>query len=135
MRAIVYLVLVGVVVASIFWLAQRRVVRSTRVEPRSLPNSSSATSANLDERAAPARLLFGPDSGTGWLRLSATQLVFTADAGRVLALERFEINGVGASNELPDRRVARPALVVSTSDAVHYFDLPDPEAWVRALSR
>lgn len=129
-----YLVVIGAVIASIFWLTQRGSRRSARVLPMPASLPPSPVPGDVGDRSAPARLLYGPDSGSGWLRLSATQLLFTTDAGRVLAVERFDINGVSVSRDLPDRTVARPALVVSTTADVHYFDVPEPEEWVQALS-
>ena len=78
-------------------------------------------------------MLFGPEAGPGWLTLYTTQLVFTAHSGRVVVTERFEIHGVTTSQELPDRTVARPALVVATGAETLYFEVDDPQGWASAL--
>ena len=74
------------------------------------------------------------DSGPGTLRLTASQLVFTADSGRVTVLERYDILGVAATRELPDRSLAQPALAVSTASEVLYFVVASAGDWERRLT-
>ncbi len=83
-----------------------------------------------EERAS---LAYGLDRGPGWLRLSPSQLVFLADSGRVVLLDRLDVVGVGSTRELPDRTLSRDVLVVTTTDQVAYFAVTDPERWVRLL--
>lgn len=135
-----YLIVIGAVIASIFWLTQRsgrpsRALPAPVRPPASPPSPQPLSSGSGSDRSVVARLLYGPDCGPGWLRLSPTQLVFSTDSGRVLVIERFDVNGVSVSYDLPDRTVARPALVVSAPPDVHYFEVPEPEEWVRLLSR
>lgn len=120
LRALPYLLLLAAVVAGLLWVAQRGSGR------RALPSGSGL--------AAPAVLAFGPDRGPGRLQATATQLVFTGDAGRVLVIERLDITGVGLARDLPDRRTAAPVLVITTDAEVHYFQLDKPQAWVQLLT-
>lgn len=82
----------------------------------------------------PAMLAAGTEQGPGRLRLTATQLVFTAESGRVLVIERLDIVGASTTRELPDQHVAAPVLVVRTETDVHYILVANPEDWVRALT-
>ena len=141
MRLLLYLALIAAGVAAAFWLMQtRQDARRHRITggPTTHPPSGHAHAATAEDvspvqRRSRARMLYGPESGPGWLTLYSTQLVFTAQSGRVLPIERIDIHGVTTSQELPDRTVARPALVVATSAETHYFEVDDPSAWATAL--
>lgn len=139
MRVLAYVALFGVAVASYIWVVQwlkdRRAGQlPMRRQPPALPTapgvatelSASAPSADLGERAA---LAYGPDAGSGVLRLTPSQLVFAADSGRVLVIERLDITGVGVSRDLPDRTLAQPVLVVTTGSDVVYVLVDSPEVW------
>lgn len=88
--------------------------------------------ADIQEAAAIAD---GPDRGYGVLRLTPSQLIFAANSGRVLTIERLEITGATSTRDLPDHSTARPVLAVTTRDAVHYFAVNDPVAWEVRLLR
>lgn len=118
LRALPYLLLVGAVVAAVFWTARHRAT------PRALPAADSARAA----------LAYGRDAGDGRLTVTPTQLVFTADSGRVLVLERLDIVGVTATRDLPDRTTAAALLVVTTSEESYYFAVDRAEQWVRLLT-
>jgi hypothetical protein len=81
----------------------------------------------------PAALAAGPDRGFGSLRVTPSQLVFMANSGRVMTIERIDITGVSTTRSLPDHETAKPVLAVATHDAVHYFSVDDPAAWERRL--
>lgn len=79
-------------------------------------------------------LAYGPDAGPGTLTLSPSQLVFVADSGRVLTLERLDIVGASQTRDLPDRTVARPVLVVSTPTETWFFAVRAPSDWLHLLT-
>lgn len=118
-RLLLYLVVIGAVIAGLLWAAQRPRGR------RPLPGPA---------EGAPAVLVFGPECGAGRLRATSTQLIFEAASGRVVVIERIDITGVGLTRDLPDRATAAPVLVVSTAGEVLYFGVEDAAAWVRRLT-
>ena len=118
LRALPFLLLLGAVIAAGFWVARRAPIR------RSLPMAPSAV----------AVLAYGPDAGSGRLSVTPSQLVFTADSGRVLVVERLDITGATVARDLPDRTTSAPVLVVSTEREAHYFVVDQPEFWVRRLT-
>jgi hypothetical protein len=122
MRLLPVLIVLAIVIATVVWSMQR-VGRSQR---SALPPASAT--------GQPAVLAAGADQGPGHLRLTPTQLVFTADAGRVLVIERLDITGATTTHDLPDHHAAAPVLVVRTDADVYYFLVADPEAWVRSLT-
>jgi hypothetical protein len=85
------------------------------------------------EHQEPAAIAAGPDRGFGTLRLTPSQLVFLANSGRVVTIERLEITGVSTTRTLPDHETVKPVLAVATHDAVHYFSVDDPATWERRL--
>ncbi len=127
MRGLFYLAVAAAVIAVVFWGFDR--VR--RPTPRRLPAAPVPVEKHVEERAS--LISGGAAGGPGVLRASTTQLVFTADSGRVLVLERIDINGVGVTHELPDRTVAQAVLAVSTRDQNYYFAVADPTVWERRL--
>jgi hypothetical protein len=84
----------------------------------------------VEERAT---LAYGLDRGPGLLRLTPSQLIFLADSGRVVLLDRLDILGVGSTRDLPDRTLTRDVLVVTTEAQVAYFAVAEPEEWVQRL--
>lgn len=133
MRVLVYVGLLAMGVALVFWLAQRRsdARRVLSAPPVSAPiHHVSTARAGESERA---RLLYGPEAGPGELRLTSSQLIFSADSGRVWIAERIDISGVSATRDLPDRTVARAALVVIVDSEVHYFEVDEPLDWISRL--
>lgn len=122
MRLVPVLIVLAIVIATVVWSMQR-IGRERR---RALPPSSPT--------GQPAVLAVGADQGPGHIRLTPTQLVFTADTGRVLVVERLDIVGATTTHELPDHHAAAAVLVVRTDTDVHYFLVDDPEDWVRALT-
>lgn len=146
MRVLAYVALLGVAIAGYIWVVQwlkdRRAGQLSMRESPSLPAAPTArTAANGPASLAPAAevgerawLAYGPDAGSGVLRLTPSQLVFAADSGRVLVLERLDIIGVGVSRELPDRTLAQPVLVVTTASDVVYLLVASPEVWEWRLS-
>lgn len=133
MRVLVYVGLLTIGIALVFWLAQRRsdAHRVLARPPASAPVHQ-VSSAPVGD-AERARLLYGPEAGPGELRLTSSQLVFNADSGRLWVAERIDISGVSATRELPDRTVARPALVVIVDGEVHYFEVDEPLDWISRL--
>ena len=132
MRVLMFVALLAAGIAAVFWLQQRHhesVAR--RVAPARPTALVEDTSPVL--RRGRTRLLYGPESGPGWLTLTSTQLVFTAESGRVVVTERIDISGITTSRELPDRSVARAALVVAGGGDALYFEVDDPEGWAAAL--
>lgn len=121
MRALPYLLLIGAVMAGVVWVVQR-------AGPRR------ALRLGSDEAGSPAVLAYGPGRGPGTLRLTGTQLVFSSDAGRMLVIERLDLVGVGVTRDLPDRRTAAAVLVLTTLAEVLYFQVEQPEQWVRRLT-
>jgi hypothetical protein len=131
MRALLYLALLGAAIAGYIWVVQR-LKESRALASRPAPAQIPARPADPDE---PATLAFGPDTGPGRLRLGRSQLVFTADSGRVIVIELLDITGVSASRELPDRTLVHDVLVVSAGSHVYYFMVDSPAAWERWLTR
>lgn len=128
-RIVLALVLAAATVYILMRLAAGVFDRETKpVAGRALP---ALDPADIEEPAAIAQ---GPERGYGVLRLTPSQLIFAANSGRVLTIERLEITGATTTRDLPDHTSARPVLAVSTRDAVHYFAVNDPVGWeVRLL--
>lgn len=130
MRALLYLAIMAGVIAAVVWVMERAPkALASRKRAAALPPSGGQTGSLV----AQARLVSGLEAGPGQLRLTPTQLVFAADSGRVLVIERIDIVGAGATRQLPDRTVARPVLAVSTATDVLYFDLDQAGRWERLL--
>lgn len=121
MRVVPYLVVLAVVIAALFWTMQRY-------------GRGSRRALQPGDHGAPALIAAGPDQGPGQLRLTPTQLVFTAATGRVVVVERMDIVGATVTHELPERHTAGPVLAVRTEGDVLYFLVDDPEAWARRLT-
>lgn len=85
------------------------------------------------EYQEPAAIASGPERGFGTLRLTPSQLVFLANSGRVVTVERLDITGVSSTRMLPDHEAAKPVLVVSTPGQVYYFSVDDPVRWEQRL--
>lgn len=130
-RALTLLALLGVAVAVAIWGIQR-----LRGGPRALPARSVLpripSAAELP--AERTILVYGPEAGPGTLTLTPSQVVFTADSGRVVVVERLDITGATQSRDLPDRTVAQPVLVIATRSDTWYFATPDPARWLAALT-
>ena len=77
----------------------------------------------------PAALADGPDRGYGVLRLTPSQLIFAANSGRVLTVERLEITGAPTPRDLPGQEAAKPVLAVASGERLSYFAVNDPLAW------
>ena len=141
MRLLLYVAMVAAGIAVAFWLMQSRKDHRESLTKGARPAASagsvghggSADDISPVQRRSRARMIYGPEAGPGWLTLYPTQLVFTAHSGRVVVVERIAIHGVTTSQELPDRTVARPALVVATTADSHYFEVDDPADWATAL--
>jgi hypothetical protein len=141
MRLLMYAALLAAGIAAAFWLMQSRqdTRRRRGIDHGSTRDGSDASGVVSGEDVSPvlrrsrARMLFGAESGPGWLTLYSTQLVFTAHSGRVVVIERMDIHGVTTSQDLPDRSVARPALVVASSAETFYFEVDEPGVWATAL--
>jgi hypothetical protein len=133
MRVLAYLALLGVAIAGYIWAVQWFKDRSAQrtVTNRERPQLPSSADPWPD---VPAALAYGPDQGSGRLRLSVSQLVFVADTGRVTVIERLDVTGVAASRELPDRTLAQEVLVVSTPAETFYFMVTGPRNWERWLT-
>lgn len=130
MRALIYLALFAAFVAAVIWGMQRFAeLRS----PNRLAPAPAPTPLPTGDHRERATLAYGPDAGGGDLVLTPSQLVFRADSGRVLVVERFDVAGVNVSTELPDRTLTRPVLVVSAGGEVYYFAVTSPTDWVRRL--
>lgn len=123
-RLVLALVVVAVVVYVIMRIAR---AQSLSVESSSLPALDAA-----DQQEA-AAIAYGPDRGYGVLRLTPSQLVFAANSGRILTIERLDITGATVTRSLPDHESAQPVLAVSTHDGMHYFSVSDPAAWEKRL--
>lgn len=119
-RALPYLLILGAAVAGLLWLVQR--------------GTGGRQLAPGTDIAAAAVLAYGPDRGPGRLHVTPSQLIFTGDSGRVMAIERIDVTGVGLTRDLPDRSTAAPVLVVSTGGEVLYFQVEKAEEWVRLLT-
>lgn len=131
MRTLAFLAMLGVTIAFVVWVVQRWRYRLGPPARHPLLQPRPALEADPEARAT---LAYGPDRGSGVLRLSPSQLIFTGDSGRVLVIERLDIVGVATTRSLPDREVAHPVLVVTTSAEAYYFAVPAPEQWERRLT-
>ena len=120
------LVMLAVIAGALY--VTYRLVTATRTAP-----ARPALAAPSGEYEEPAALSAGPDRGFGILRVTPSQLVFLANSGRVMTLERLDITGVTTTTALPDHDTAKPVLAVATRDTVHYFAVDDPAAWERRL--
>lgn len=119
MRALVMLIVVGGALY-VLWRLMRGV---------STPRPALASG----EYQEPAAIASGPDRGFGTLRLTPSQLIFLANSGRVLTIERIDITGVTRTQMLPDHETLKPVLVVSAHGEVYYFSVDDPVRWERRL--
>lgn len=140
MRLLMYAAVLAAGIAVAFWLMQsRQDARRRGAIGGEAAVRGATTGGSLGDDVSPvqrrshARLLYGPEAGPGWLTLYSTQLVFTTQSGRVVVTERFDIHGVTTSQDLPDRKVARPALVVACGGDTLYFEVDDPGEWAAAL--
>lgn len=127
MRLLPYLIVIGAAIAVVVWSLQRVRGRSAALEGEQRP----ALPADMAETAV---LAYGNERGPGILRATASQVVFAADSGRVLVIERLEITGVTTTHELPDRHSAAQLLAISTGEDVHYFLVDHPEQWLHRLT-
>lgn len=128
-RSLLTLALLGVLIAAAIWAWQR-----WRDRFDALPGTAdrrALTGVLAEERAT---LAHGRDRGPGVLRLTDSQLVFTADSGRVLAVERLDVVGVTQTRNLPDRDVTRPALVVTTPADTYFFAVRSAAQWEALLT-
>jgi hypothetical protein len=125
LRLLPALVVIGGVVALIVWTL--RLAGDSRRPPI-------GAAAPMAQGTAPAILAHGPDQGPGILRLTATQVVFTAATGRVVVIERLDIVGATVTTALPDRTTAAPVLAVTTGQEIYYFQVDRPRDWLRALT-
>ncbi len=121
------IVLVLVVAALAVYVVMRMTRGHTPVTTSTLP---ALDAADLQEAAA---IAYGPDRGYGVLRLTPSQLVFAANSGRVLTIERLDITGATVTTSLPDHESLQPVLAVSTRDGMHYFSVNDPLVWEKRL--
>ncbi len=119
-RIVLALVVAAIAVYVIMRIAQGQ---SPSVARSSLP---ALDPADIQEAAA---IAYGPDRGYGVLRLTPSQLVFAANSGRVVTIERLDITGATVTKSLPDHESAQPVLAVSTRDGMYYFSVNDPVAW------
>lgn len=126
-RLLLIVVIIAVAVGGALWLLQRD--RSP-----ALPSRAPSTPQLPDGVTARAALVFGVDRGPGTLRLTDSQLVFDGDSGRVVVLDRWDIVGVSASRDLPDRTTAAEVLVVATTTDTYYWQVDQPRRWVDALT-
>lgn len=132
MRTLIYLALLGVVVAGVIWGWQKlRHLSTSQLPGQSTPALLPPVDGHIAESAAMA---YGPDRGPGVLRLTPTQLIFTADSGRVTALERLDIVGVSDTRDLPDRTLAQAVLAVTTSSETYFFAVGSPAEWEQRLT-
>ena len=124
MRSLLYLVILGIAVAVVIWGLQR-----IRTRPRlSTSRPAVALPAPVDYREERVVAAFGPDRAPGQLRLTASQIIFTADSGRI------DITGATETRELPDRTVARNVLAITTIHDVFYFSVTAPQDWISLLN-
>lgn len=121
MRALVVLV----VLAGAAYVVYRLITGATTPRP----------ALGSGEYQEPAAIAAGPDRGFGTLRLTPSQLVFLANSGRVVTIERLDITGATTTTVLPDHDTAKPVLAVATASGVHYFAVDDPRAWEHRLLR
>lgn len=129
-RSLLYLALLGLAVAGAVWALQRFRERIPAIG--STPTPAAALSGVVAEERATC--VHGVDQGPGVLRLTDSQLVFTADTGRVLVLERLDIVGVGQTPDLPGRTLARPVLAVTTTADTYYFAVRSVAHWESLLT-
>lgn len=111
------------VVAGALYVAWRLIQGTTSARP-------ALASGEYQE---PAAIAAGPERGFGTLRLTPSQLIFLANSGRVVTLERLDITGVSSTRTLPDHETAKPVLAVSTREQVVYFSVDDPVRWEQRL--
>ncbi len=115
------------------WLAL--IVGAVYVTWRMVQGASAPRQAiGSGELQEPAAIASGPERGFGTLRLTPSQVIFLANSGRVVTIERLDITGVTWTRSLPDHETAKPVLAVSTREDVHYFAVDDPVAWQRRLT-
>jgi hypothetical protein len=135
MRQLLLLALLALLVLAVVWVIQRvRESRSPALAARAGTAITGGQVHSATDRESDAVMVLGPEPGPGRLRLAATQLVFTAASQRVAVLERADITGVSTSVELPDRRLAKPALVVVAAGEAWYLVVPDADRWCRDLT-
>ena len=127
LRLLPLVVIIALAVGGALWVLQRRRVPQ-------LPSAVGSDQALPPAVSAPAALVFGADRGAGTLRLTPSQLIFEADSGRVMVLERWDIVGVSATRDLPDRTTSAEVLVVTTTDDMHYWLVDQPHQWIAALT-
>lgn len=132
MRTLAFLAMVAVAIAFAVWAVQRWRYRLGPPAPHPLLLQPKPV-LEADPQAR-ATLAYGPDRGPGVLRLSPSQLIFTADSGRVLVIERLDIAGVTTTRSLPDRDVVHPVLAVTTGADAYYFAVQSPAQWERRLT-
>lgn len=132
MRVLPYVVLLGAAIAGYIWAVQWVKDRSARRLAAAPPAPPLPPAAVWPDESA--TMVFGSDQGPGRLRLNLTQLVFTADSGRVLAIERLDIVGVAASRDVPDRQLVQEVLVITTASDSYYFMVASPRQWERWLT-
>jgi hypothetical protein len=128
-----YLVLFALVVAGVVWSMERLGQlrgSSARRQLESTPDDAPVRPGRLSERAT---LAYGAEAGPGELQLTPSQLVFTADSGRVVVLERLDLVGVNVTTELPDQTLVSPVLVVTVGHEAYYFAVASPTAWAMRL--
>lgn len=131
MRTVLYLAIAVAAIAGMVWLVQNARLRNhNNLAGRPTPLPLPALDVDFEQ---PAEVAYGSDRGPGTLRLSPSQLVFTAGSGRVVAIERIDIIGVSVTAELPDRTIAKPVLAIATNSGIHYFAVPTPDEWERRL--
>jgi len=123
-RIVLALLLVAVTV----FVLVRLVNWAASAQPKQLrtPGLPELGPSDIEE---PAALADGPDRGYGVLRLTPSQLIFAANSGRVLTVERLEITGATTTRELPGQETAKPVLAVASGERVYYFAVNDPLAW------
>jgi hypothetical protein len=121
------LAILGLLIAGAVWLVQRY-----RPTPKLGPSPTPPQLAR--ERTERATVVFGPERGSGTLRLTPSQLVFTGDSGRIVVVERITIVGVSVTTELPDGSVASPVLAVTTRTEALYLSVADPARWAASLN-
>lgn len=133
MRALMYLVLLALLVAGVVW-SMERVGQLRRSQARKqLERNDAGSPGRPGEHSERATLAYGAEAGPGELHLTPSQLVFTADSGRVVVLERLDLVGVNVTTELPDRTLATPVLVVTVDHEAYYFAVTSPTAWAMRL--
>lgn len=129
-RTLVLLAMIGVVIAVVIWGIQRIRALPAGAPRRQVTPGPEVLTGDLVERCTSA---YGPDRGPGTLTLTPSQLIFAADSGRVVVLERLDIVGTTATADLPDRTISRAVLAVTTPADTWYFAVADPDSWLRRL--